>query len=560
LLTEIVPLKRQLVEDVSGTLALLFGAVGVVLLIACANVANLLLVRSAKRAREFAVRAALGSQTGHIVRQLLSESVLIALVGGVVGLAVAVAALKIGLASFSTNLPRTGDIGLNPYVLLFALAVSMLAGIVFGLAPVWQTRGVDIQEALKQGGRGSLAGHRVQNALSMAQVAMTLILLAGAGLLFRTIRHLWQVNPGFETHNVVAFRAGLPPDAATSPSAMRAAYGQLLGRLRKLPGIEQADLTTLIPLSDADNSVPFWIGLQKLGPSAEAPRALAFLTGPDYLRVMGIPLLQGRFFAMSDTVNSPHVVVVDEEFARKYFSAGNAVGQSITIANVGAYQIVGVVGHVRHWGLGNPGPYAQLQIYTSFFQLSDEWLAVLHNDTNFVVRTPLDASALMPEIKLAIYAPGAEQPVYDIQRIQQIISHSMSSQRVPMVLLGIFAGLALLLASIGIYGVISYSMAQRVQEIGIRMALGAEKGSILRMVIGEGVKLATAGLTIGIIGSVALTCVLSSYSRLLYGVSATDPLTFVAVAVLILVVTVAACFLPARRATTVDPMVALRCE
>ncbi len=557
----IVPLKQSIVGDVGGTLLFLLGAVGIVLLIACTNVANLLLARSAARTREFAMRAALGASRARIVRQLLTESVLLALAGGVLGLGLARLGISLMLATVPANLPRSDSVGVNFPVLLFTFGISLAVGILFGLAPALKSSSVDVQGALKAGDRGATRGHsRGQSALVIVQMALTLVLLVGAGLLLRTVRDLWKVNPGFDSLHVITFKVGLSPSLTRTASTTRLAYQQLLDRIRQIPGIQAADFTNIVPLSEQDNGGPFWVGAQEATSMQDAPHALYFETGPEYLQTMKIPLLRGRFFTRADTTESEKVVVIDSVLARKYFAGQDPVGQTITVAHWGAARVIGVVGHVRHWGLDDPGTYNPSQIYISFYQLSDQWVPTFARSLSIAVRTPLDAATVMPAIKNVVYGTGKDQPVYDVQTMERIASESMASQRLPMMLLGGFAALALLLASVGIYGVISYSVNVRVQEIGIRMALGAERRDVFRMILGQGLRLAVAGLLIGAAGALLLARLLASFSRLLYGVRTSDPLTFVAVSLVLVGFSVLACYLPARRASRMDPMVAFRCE
>ena len=557
----IVPLKEALIGDVSGTLLMLLGSVGLVLLIACANVASLLLARSAARRREFAIRTALGARRFRIVWQMVTESVVLSLVGGGLGLVLAKWIVKPLLAAVPGDFPRAANVGLNPAVLLFTFAISIAVGIIFGLIPALKTGNNNLQPSLKEAGRGSTRmHHRAQSGLVVIQIALTLVLLVGAGLLFRSIRHTWNVQPGFDTHQVIAFKAALSPDLTKSPQTMRVAYQQLIGRIHEIAGVQGADLTTLVPLSGMDNELPFWLGPDEPKSIAEAPRLLTYSVGPDYLRTMGIPLLQGRSFSVADTVQSEQVVIIDSEAAKKYFPGKDPVGQTLTFARVGRFRVIGVVGHVRHWGLGDTSSHNQVEAYMSFYQISDQWLPVMHFSTTIVVRTPLDIATVLPAIKTAIYGTGSAQPIYDVRTMQQAVSASMATQSFPLILLSAFAGLAMLLASVGIYGVISYSVGQRVHEIGIRMALGAEKHKIFRMVIGQGFRLALFGLAIGTIVALLLTRLLASFSHLLYGVRASDPLTFAAVSVTMAGVAILACYIPARRAASVDPMVALRDE
>ena len=555
---KLTPVKEQLVGDVRGTLLLLLGAVGAVLLIACANVANLLLVRTAARTREFSIRSALGAGRGRIVWQLVTESVLLSLFGGVLGLVAAKWGLNAALAAVGSSLPRSENVGLNVSVLLFALGVSIVVGILFGLAPALKS---SRQTSLQEGARGSTAGsHRAQSSLVVIQMALTVVLLAGAGLLFRTIQQLWKANLGFDAHNIITFQVGLSPSATGNGVGVRSAFHQMIERIRQIPGVQSADLSTLVPMSHQVNSLPFWVDSHRPASVAEAPRTLGFITGPDFQRVMGIPLVRGRFISEQDTINAPLVAVIDTELARTYFPDTDPIGRTISFAQVGGYRIIGVVGHVQHWELGFSSPFTDAQSYVSIYQVMDRWMTTIDTWTWIVVRTPLDTSTVLPDIRKAVYGAGSDQPIYNVHTIKQIVSESMSSQRFPMILLGTFAGLALLLASIGIYGVISYSVSQRVHEIGIRMALGADKRDVFRMVVGQGLALALAGLAIGVVGALILTRLLSSFSVLLYGVGASDPLTFTAVSVMLILVAVLACYIPARRAMRVDPMVALRYE
>jgi predicted permease len=559
--TDIVPLKQEIVGDVGGTLFLLLGAVGIVLLIACANVANLLLIRSAARRREFAIRLALGGSSARMVRQLLTESVLLAMTGGVLGLIVAKLGVSLMFGEFAQSLPRSESIGVNLPVLFFAFGISLVVGIAFGLAPALKSSRTDVQGSLKSGDRGSTRAHpRGQSALVMIQMALTLVLLVGAGLLLRTIGDLRKVNPGFNTQHVITFKVGLSPSLTQSAWSIRIAYQQLLDRIRQIPGVEAADFTNIVPLSGEDNGGPFWVGPQESTSMQDAPHALYFETGPDYLQTMEIPLLRGRFFTPADTPDSEPVVVINSVLAHTYFRDRDPVGQTITVAHWHTARVIGVVGSVRHWGLGDPGTYNPSQIYISFYQLSDQWIAAFARALSVAVRTPLGVATIMPAVRNVVYGTGKDQPVYDVRTMQQIAWESMLSQRLPMVLLAVFATLALLLASVGIYGVISYSVTQRVQEIGVRMALGAEKRQIFQMVIGQGLRMAVAGLTIGAGAALILTRMLLSFSRLLYGIGPRDPVTFATVSLVLTAVAVLACYIPARRAARVDPMVALRYE
>jgi predicted permease len=556
------PLKQAIVGDVGQILTLLSGAVGLVLLIACANVANLLLARAAGRNREFAIRSALGASRAHVARQLITESVLLSLAGGSLGIAIAFFGIKSVLVAMPDVLPRGEDVRVNAAVLLYTLAVSLLVGLLFGIAPALKAWRADPQASLKKGGHSTPVHRRTQNSFIVIQVALTLVLLVGAGLLLRTILHLWGVPPGFDTNNVITLKAGVSHSLTKTPSETRVAYQQLMERIRKIPGVQAADFTTAVPLTGESGYLPFWLDSQRPASLQGAARMEAFLTGPDYFRAMGISLLQGRFFTMEDTSNSPCVAVIDSGFAHKFFADGKPIGHTITAGfeAFGPCTIVGVAAHVKDAALNDTAVANQYQTYYSLYQDPDQWVALNYPEASIVVRTPLDAATLIPAIKATVYQAGDEQPVYHVQTMRQIVADSMSEQRFPMILLGTFAGLALLLAAVGIYGMISYSVTQRVQEIGIRMALGADKGNVLRLFIGRELRVVLAGIAAGVAGALILTRTLSSLSHLLYGIAASDPLTFAAVSLVLIGVAVLASYIPARRAVKVDPVVALRYE
>ncbi len=464
------------------------------------------------------------------------------------------------------ELPRVDNIGLNVPVLLFTLGISTAVGILFGLLPALKISNGDVQTGLKQGGRGAAGGHqRTQRVLVVSQIALALVLLTGGSLLFRTIHNLWAANRGFATQNIVSFQVGITASSTDTAQKMRTRYQQLAERIRQIPGVEAAEITALVPLGHRDNSGPFWVGSRQPASLAEIPRAIYYPAGPEYPRTMKIPLLRGRYLSRSDNVNSELVVLIDTLLARTYFPGRDALGQIISIPNWGAAKnvaarVVGVLGHVEHYGLGGGAVAEKPQIYFSVYQLPDEAMQEFRQEIAFVVRTARPDASVMPAIQQAVSESGGNQPVYDIRTMQELVSESMDGQRFPMILLSAFAVLALLLACIGIYGVISYSMAQRVREIGIRMALGAMGRDVLRMVIGHGLRLAVAGVAIGTLAALILTRVLPSFSHLLYGVNSGDPLTLVGVSALLLGAALLACYIPARRAAKVDPMIALRYE
>jgi predicted permease len=379
-------------------------------------------------------------------------------------------------------------------------------------------------------------------------------------LLFRSIQHLWKADLGFESQHLLTFQVGLSPSATKTGAGVRAAYQQLLDRIRQIPGVQSAEITTEVPMTHQVNAIPFWVDSHRPASVAEAPRTLGFITGADFQQVMRMPLIRGRFISQQDTIDSPLVAVIDSELARTYFPGKDPIGRTITFPQVGDYRIIGVVGHVQHWQVGFSSPFTQNQSYVSIYQIQDRWMTTIDTWTWVVVRTPLDASAVLPEIRKAVFGAASDQTVYHAQTMPEIVSESMSPQRFPLILLGSFAGLALLLASIGIYGVISYSVTLRVHEIGIRMALGAQTRTVFRMMIGHGLRLALAGVATGVAAALILIRLLSSFTHLLYGVGADDPVTFTAVSLLVTGVAILACYIPARRAAKVDPMVALRYE
>jgi predicted permease len=465
------------------------------------------------------------------------------------------------LAEFGAELPYTASIGIDVPVLLFTLGVSLIVGILFGMAPALRSSRFDVQSALKANGRG-FVGSRLgaQGVLVTLQIALTLVLVTGVGLLLRTVRALSQVNPGFDISHVLTFRAGLSPSLTGTTAGSQIAIRELLNRIRHLPGVQAADATELVPLRGGDNSGPFWIGTQAPASMQDAPHALYFWTGPDYLRTMGIPLLRGRFFTSADTLETERVVVINSMLARKYFPGEDPVGQTVMVPHFGTAKIAGVVGYVKQWGLNDSGEYNPSQIYLPIYQLHDLLVPNLASVLSFVVRTPLDAGTIVPEIKTVIDGSAGDQTIHHVETMKQVASDSMSSQRLPMLILGVFAGLALLLASVGIYGTISYSVTQRVQEIGVRLALGASRWDVLRIILLRGIRLAGVGVLLGTVASVLLGRMLPAFSHLLYAVPANDPATLAAVSALLLAVAAIACYIPSRRGLRVDPVVALRYE
>jgi predicted permease len=555
----LVPLKQNAVGNVRPHLLLLLGAVGFVLLIACVNVANLSLARSIGRTREFAIRIAVGADRIRLIQQVLTESVLLALAGGGLGLLVSYWGLEAGLKILPEALPRVEEVSLDSHVLLFTLAASILAGILFGLAPALKTSAPDVHETLKEGARGSSAGrNRTQRVFVVVETMLALILLAGTGLMIRSLGKLWSVDPGFEPHGVLAFRSSFP--SIKSPAAIRATMREMHDVLAAIPGVQSASLTIAAMPMRGDSEVPFWLeGQPKPLSDSQMKMTLFYLVQPDYLKVMRIPLERGRFLILADNEHSPFVTVIDDRFARMYFPGHNPVGKRVNfeILNTTA-EIVGVVGHVKQWGLdeGSASPVLA-QCYFAVPQLPDKFITLLSTAAGAVVRAQGSPLGLVGPIRRAFDKVSSQTVVYDTETMDGIISDSLSTQRFSMILMAIFGGLALIMASVGIYGVISYVTSQRAHEIGILMALGGQRADVLKMIVGQGLKLALLGTGLGIIGALGVMRFLSS---LLYGVKPTDPLTILGASLLLVAVAVISCYLPARRAAKLDPMAALRCE
>jgi predicted permease len=567
----LVPLKDEAVGEVRPILLLLLGAVGFVLLIACVNVANLLLARSAGRAGELAVRAAMGASQGRLIRQLLTESVLLAVAGGGLGVLIAAWGTRAALGALPAALPRSGEVGLDARVLAFTLVVSLAAGVLFGLAPALRTSRLSRtswNQTLKEGGRGargaSSARHRAQDVLMMVEMATALVLLIGAGLMIRSLGRLWSVDPGFRPDGVAAASIALPPPLMrATPEAVRAAWRALDGRLAAAPGVAASSLTWgALPLGIGDG-VAFWPDGQPLPANDnEMSRAVRYIVEPGYLETLRIPLVRGRFFDAHDDEHAAPVVVVDEVFARQFFAGRDPLHQHLNL-RPGAHradrvEIAGVVGHVKQWGLDADDRHSlRAQLYIPFMQLPDAAMAQTSRNSGIVVRSAPGAPAVLSTLRGVLAGLGAEWEVYGTQTMHEIVAESLAARRFSMTLLGCFALLALALASIGIYGVTSYLVGQKTHEIGLRIALGARRNDVLRLVLGQGVRTAIAGAAIGLVAALGLTRLMS---HLLFGVSAADPLTFAGVVVVLIAATLAACYVPASRAMGIDPTTALRRE
>ena len=555
-------LRDSIVEEVKPFLLILLGAVGFVLLIACVNVANLQLSRATARAREFAIRASLGATQSRVIRQLLTESILLALAGGGLGLCLAAWGTQAAIRLIPETLPRSQDIGIDGRVLIFTLVASVAAGILFGLTPALRTSQPNLQDTLRESGRGgSGARHRAQGTFVAIEMAMALVLLVGAGLMIRSLVDLWNVQPGFNPQGVLTFGVAMSPSLGSTPASSRAAIRSLEEQLKSVPGIEEVAPTAGALPMYGDDELPFWPeDLPRPAHESEMHQSLFYITEPGYLKAMGISLRSGRFFNADDNENSPQVVVIDESFAREYFPNQDPIGKRI---HIGIFQmdpqIVGIVGHVKHWGLGLDGDAKhpiRAQAYIPLMQLPDRlWAGAPAAEV--VARTKGSPAAMVPAVRDAVRNLNAENVVYDAKPMEEIVGESLAGQRFSMILLSVFAVIALLLSSIGIYGVLSYVVAQRTREIGIRIALGAQRSTVLRLMLGEGMRMAVVGVVIGIALALVLTRLMASQ---LYAISATDPLTFTGVATILVGVALFACYIPARRAMRVDPMVALRYE
>jgi predicted permease len=558
----VMPIAHYVVEDVQATLYLLLGAVCFVLLIACVNVANLLLSRSAAREKEMAIRAALGARRGRVIRQLLTESILLALFGGACGILLAVWGTHGLLSYVPGELPRAENVGLDLGVLLFVVAVSVITGLLFGLAPAFRSAQTDLVGSLQEGSRGStVRRHGLQNGLVVAEVGLALVLLAGAGLTLRTILHLNHVATGFDTSDTLVFDVSLPPARYGNGPANRAFYKELADRLRDLPGVRAVGTTWDLPMRD-DSEYWFYVQGRPKPQPQDLPMAMMYMTNPGYLRAMGISLLRGRFFTDQDTVRSERVLAIDDALARKFFPHQDAIGQHIVIpfpGFVAPWTVVGVVHHIKHFGPAGPKNWKVNQaFYVPIAQMPDPFYTITGVvNLTLVVRTSVNPESMTTSVQRVVHSIDGGVAVFGVRTMNELERTSMAAQRFSALLLGIFAVLALTLAAVGIYGVISYSVARQTHEIGIRMALGAQQRNVLLGVVRQGMTLSLGGLAAGVIAALFATQLLAS---MLYGISATDPVTFLMVSVVLASVAFLACYVPARRATQVDPVVALRHE
>jgi predicted permease len=553
--SRVTPLTRQAAGDTRQPLLLILAAVGVVLLIACANVASLLLTRSLNRKRELTVRAALGAGASRLMRQLLTESIVLASLGGTMGILVAEAAIYVVKSFGPSSIPRLSEAGLDMRVLLFAFGATLLTGVLFGMAPAVSATRENLVESLKDGTRrtsSNSAAQRTRNSLLISQIALALVLVIATGLLTRTFYRLLRVDPGFHAARALTFELTLPSSKYPDQAHIIPVYQEVLRHLQALPGVQAAGVTETVPLSGATESTAIRFSDHPPTSTLDIPMANYTMVSPGYFSAVGTPILRGRAFLDSDTASSMPVAIISEALAKKYWPGQDPVGKQIAPRGLAfpSETIVGVAADVKRMSLRESPPPEMYVPYTQ-----KVWPSLLTMDV--VLRTTQDPASIAASAREAIHAVNPDLPIANVRTMNDVVSESMAQPRFVMLLLGAFGGLALLLAAVGMYGVISYNVAQRTQEIGICMALGAQRRNILQMVLGQGGRLVCAGVAIGLVVAVAVTRVMSSF---LYGVQATDPATFAAVVILLALVAFAACYIPARRAMKVDPMVALRHE
>lgn len=563
------PLLELFVGDVRRALWVLFAAVAFVLLIACANIANLLLARAQSRQKEMAIRAAMGAGRWRIARQLLTESVLLALVGGTLGILIAQWGIKLILYISPDAIPRAREISLDWRVFAFTIALSFLTGILFGVVPALQAGVVDVHETLKETGRGTSGRHWLRSSLVVVEVATTLVLLIGAGLMIRSFYRLQKVNPGFSYDHLTSFSVSLPQKKYTSNEQREQFYNRLLENLRGLPAVEATAAASGLPLGNNGWQTLFVIDGRPRPPRDQTPLMEACLVTPDYFRAMNIPLKSGRYFDAHDDRSSLagkdlsklnenereiaalNAIIIDEEFARRHWPGEDAVGKRIrlgTDSTAPVLAVVGVVGRVKMEGLSQDSK--RVQGYFPFAQIPNGGMTV-------IIKAAGEPNQLIAAVRQQVKSIDPDQPIYGIRTMDEIRAESVAPERLNLTLLSIFAGIALILAIVGIYGVMSYSVTQRTHEIGIRMAIGAQPRDVFRMVLRQGMMLALIGVVFGLIGAFGLTRLMAT---MLFGVEPTDPATFATIAALLTVVALVACYIPGRRATKVDPVVSLRYE
>ena len=555
------PLRPD-VGNVGSTLWLLLGAVGLVLLIGCTNIASLLLARAVSRERELAMRVALGAGRGRLVRQCLTESAVLGLAGGVLGVGLAALGFQPFVALWPGTLPRAEEVQLDWHVLLFAVGVSLLSGFLFGLAPALRAPVRRLEQVLRGGGRG-VAGssRRLHSSFVVCELALAVVLLVSAGMLGRTLLHLSSLDPGIDVRNVLVTRMALSPATLADPGKTRAAWKDVLERARRVPGVRYVATVDTFPMREGDNEQGYWTSAD-VPPPNQLPYALLTSVSPDYLKVMGISLRRGRFFDDHDTLNTTPVIVIDEVLAQNAFGAQDPIGKRLWIPEMGyggnVFEIVGVVGHVRHWGLaGDDGAKIRAQIYYPFSQLPDSFMHRWSQLMSIAVRTEVSPLSVLGSLRNELKGAAGDQVLYEVRTMEQLASESLALQRFLLLLFGIFAGLALILACIGIYGVLAYLTGQRVQEMGIRIALGAQPNSVLWLVLRESLEMILVGAALGTAAALAAGRVLQ---RLIEGMQPTGLSTFAMTIPVLVAAALLASLVPARRASRVDPVIALRQE
>jgi predicted permease len=557
----VLPLKQDIVGNVQPFLLVLVAAVGFLLLIACGNVANLLLARSIGRSQEFAIRAALGASQTRVIRQLLTESLLVASLGGALGLLLAAWGTKGALDVLPRALPRAAEVAFDAHVLIFGLGASLLAGLLVGLAPALRTSRLNVHEVLKQFGRGSSGtSHRLQRTFVAVEVALALVLLVGAGLMLRSLQALWAVDPGFRPDHALTFTLSLPSAPNTTSAETRARLRRFDEILRSVPGVQAVSVTLGSRPMIHDTALPFWIdGRPKPSMFHDMPQAMCYLVEAGFQPAMGITLERGRFVRAQDDEYAPLVIDIDDVFARTYFPSEDPIGRRVNIAGFDVQAtVVGIVGHIKQWRLdADPASAVEAQIDYPFMQLPEKLMPLVSDAVATVLRTSADPGAIMASVRQAVNDEEPGDVIYAVETMDDVVSTSFAARRLSMILLGVFSTLAATLACVGIYGVISHLVSQRTHEIGVRLALGAQPAEMMRLILGQGGRMALLGTALGTVAALGLARLLSAQ---LFGVTAHDPLTFAVVAVLLMVVAVAACYVPARRAMRVDPLVALRHE
>jgi predicted permease len=552
------PLQKELVGDVGSTLWLLLCAVGLILLIACVNIASLLLARAVSREREMAMRVALGARRNRLARQCLTESAMLGIGGGTLGVVLAGLSVHPFVAFWPGSLPRAEEVHLDWRVLVFAIGASLVSSLLFGSAPMLRIPVRNVEQALRAGAR-TIAGssRRLHTAFVISEIALAVVLLVSAGMLGHTLLALSSLDPGLNVHNVMAARFALSPSSLESPVQIRVAWQDVVDRAQRVPGVESVALADIIPMREGENSLDYWAAATPPPPN-QVPFALASCVTPDYLQVMGIPLREGRFFNQDDRIGSQPVVVIDENLAQHAFGSKRVVGKQIWIPAMGAgpIQIVGVVGHVRHWGLASDDhSRVRDQMYYPFAQVPDRLLHYFSSFMSVAVRTKIRPSDVVQPLRQELRGATGDQALYEVRTLEQLVSASLARQRFLLVLFGIFAGLALLLACIGIYGVLAYLTSQRVPEIGVRMTLGATAQDVVRLILRQSIVMIFVGVGVGIVAALAAGHILN---RLVEGMRPSDVSTFAITIPVLVIAALFASFVPARRASRVDPVSALR--